>query len=58
MKLRNWLRHKLGWNQGEIMSWLSPEARVFIGFMCYECGTIHGVKDITNMVDKATASRT
>ena len=51
-EFRNWLRHKLGCNQGQIMSWTSPEGRILIGFMC-ECGTIHGVNDITHLADRA-----
>jgi hypothetical protein len=49
-EVRQWIRHKLGWNRGHVMSWTTPEGRVQIGFMCEDCLSVHGVSDITDMV--------
>ncbi len=50
--MKNWLIHKLGWNEGRVMSWTTPEGRVWIGFMCDDCGSIHGCHDATDIVEK------
>lgn len=43
--LRNWLRHAFGLTKGEIVTITTPDAKLLVGFLCFECGKLHDVHE-------------
>ena len=38
-KFLHWVSHKLGWNEGKVVSWRDNN-KIYIGFRCDYCETI------------------
>lgn len=44
--LRRWrhrMAHRVGWHQGQVVTWWSPDGRIMIGYRCDTCGALSGV---------------